>query len=70
MYLPQHTTLRLEAKALQARVHCVCRYSPTEPRQRQWKLMKGGMNSHNVDKKRPKTCGNISVYTAHTPEIA
>ena len=56
--LPQHTVLRLKVKALKARVHCACVNDTQALRLRQihWKLMKDGMNSHDVDEKDPKLC--------------
>ena len=56
--LPQHTKLRLKVKALKARVATLRVSTSTRPlRLRHWKLMKGGMNSHDVDeKKTQKLC--------------
>ena len=65
--LPQNTKLRLNAKALKARVHCVCRrYRPLRLRQIHWKLMKGGINSHDVNEKYPKIVYLAHIITAHT----
>ena len=69
-YLPQHTALRLKVKALKARVHCVCRrYSTIETETDNWKLMKGGMNSHDVDERIVYLAYIITAHTTHCMDI-
>ena len=44
---------------------CVDDTRPLRLRQRHWKLMKGGMNSHDVDEKDQKKKKKKNVYLAY-----